>query len=498
MCGIVGLLSPGPSPVGSSVDLGSYASVAHTLEKAAGASDFPGIEQSVSWIESRFDDVMSFDVFNAIATEPGAQTVFARLVAALRAAQAAVERTLREEGPSESLERLNEWLRDYTWQLDAEVIGMVTQAGRLLPDPSRASREQRFVAWSAERVLSALDRLEVRGRDSAGISLLVCAGRGWSDPGTDAPLDETAGQTHTVSQWTDGRLTLRSVHKFANLVGRLGDNGAILRAQLKADARLWSAAAHVECLNIIAHTRWASTGAITLANCHPISGAVNGIGHGEKVMVVANGDVDNHVTLIEEILGHRGLSSHPAVTTDTKALAVAVAVAADAPVGDRLAAVLSGCEGSLAVAYQSADSPEHLAIAQQGSGQALYFGETADGWLVASEIYGLASMCRRARALNTGGGAGVTIHLRLEGREREFAGRSANGDECRPAEQPISIFSRDIFRGQYDYFIEKELAEAPESVRKTITSKYRYTPVGLTMVTSAIGNGTGLAARLAA
>ncbi len=42
--------------------------------------------------------------------------------------------------------------------------------------------------------------------------------------------------------------------------------------------------------------------------------------------------------------------------------------------------------------------------------------------------------------------------------------------------EPIYIHSRDISRGSYNHYFEKEIHEAPSSVEKTIKDKYRKLP----------------------
>ena len=79
------------------------------------------------------------------------------------------KRTLTEE-----IESLSQDIGDFIWQIRAEVIKNVARTNELI-NPDHLSkgpgRPQRFVAWAIERVLENIDRLEVRGRDSAGISI---------------------------------------------------------------------------------------------------------------------------------------------------------------------------------------------------------------------------------------------------------------------------------------------------------------------------------------
>lgn len=503
MCGIVGFLSSGPAA--RFPDLSIYSSVMQTLAGAEERGDLSRIEHAVVSLASRFDEMMSFELFNGIVSDNSARQVFVDLASQLSRAQQAIGKRIAAEGASESLLHVNEMLRDYLWQIEVEILGLENKVVALLPDSSnRTSAPRLFIAWAIERVLSSLDKLEVRGRDSAGISVVLPTTSSWqpspaiaSELERRAALDETESGLARLST-SSGTPVVQVVHKVANLVGRLGDNGAHLRASVKADMVLWSAADASIGANIVAHTRWASTGAITIANCHPVSGAVVGKETGRDVIAIVNGDIDNYAQLMSESVRGRGLRCHQAVTTDSKVLPVLLALEtnAEALPGDRLLSVLKGCQGSLAAACQFIDRPNYLAVGQQGSGQALYVGETVDGWLLASEVYGLAAMCRRSKALSTGGGTGVVVTLSVAGADRAFAGNRITGEPWDTPEEPISIFSRDIFRGDYDYFIEKEIAEAPESVRKTIAGKYVSTGDEVQFRSEAFGNGAMLARRL--
>ena len=124
--------------------------------------------------------------------------------------------------------------------------------------------------------LSAIDRLEVRGRDSAGLHLTV-----W-DHGLD--LDSAAGRAPCSRRvpadplFTSGsvRVTpegaLSFVYKAAAEIGELGDNTAALRAALRDDGLLQLAlAAPTARVTVLGHTRWASVGIISEPNAHPLN-----------------------------------------------------------------------------------------------------------------------------------------------------------------------------------------------------------------------------------
>ena len=62
-------------------------------------------------------------------------------------------------------------------------------------------------------------------------------------------------------------------------------------------------------------------------------------------------------------------------------------------------------------------------------------------------------------------------------------------------EEKIEIFSRDIFRGNYAHYIEKEIHEAPDSVRNTLHGKYLKKDGRVTFLSEGFGNGPALVKR---
>ena len=107
------------------------------------------------------------------------------------------------------------------------------------------------------------------------------------------------------------RPTVTFVYKVAAEVGRLGDNGAELRRQIREDKALRLALRSPDTsMVLLGHTRWASSGVISVPNCHPVDNAAFAAGdqesadsaagvRGGRIFVVMNGDVDNHLALRE-------------------------------------------------------------------------------------------------------------------------------------------------------------------------------------------------------
>lgn len=460
------------------------------IDTAVSAEEWERLAEPLKGLMDRFDSLMSFGIHMELLDQPVIFGKFQRLALLLETALAGIDRLAEQKGRTESLEQLAEVIRDCLWQITRELLENVQRTIEIMPLELRSPRSGRsvhFVAWAAEQVMENIDRLEVRGRDSAGIaiqcSLPRSANNGESSSSTSGNNIKKQVKRNTYSRvLNDGRVVRTFVYKVANLVGRLGDNTAGLREAIRCDESLWETATSAEQVNIIAHTRWASNGIISLSNCHPTDGLLYEKEHQPTLkdmaaLFVLNGDVDNYKTIVDQVVRKRGYEIDPTVTTDAKILPVFYRLGTEhrETPEDRFCAVMNGCEGSLAIVMQHPSFPERLFLGQKGSGQSLFVGKVHDGVILSSEVYGLAARTRRSYALSgtERGGTQVTIsaagesHVQMTGRYLE------DGRPFETKPDPIYIHSRDIFRGTYNHYFEKEIHEAPSSVRKTIKDKYR-------------------------
>ena len=487
MCGIAGFLSNGKWT--QAADLGWLDGALKALEKADPKRP-DGVGAALDQVVARFDQMMAFATHVEAAGSADVRAKFERAAAAIEKLETALS-----SGPdarAEPVERMAEKLRDYAWQIRREFLDNVGRTLSLLPaDLTKgglvANRAQHLVAWGIEQVLENIDRLEVRGRDSAGISIQLkldgpagADGRELGDAGGDHPGSCTLHET------PDGTATARFVYKVAQLIGKLGDNGHTLRQAIRADQRLWQLARRATGLSIIAHTRWASNGLINLDNCHPLNARLQGDNSGTLAgdadgVFALNGDVDNYRALVDSLVTASGQAISPEVTTDAKIIPVVFRLDAQpagkgrgaASIADRFLGTLRRLDGSMAIALQHPEDPDRLYLGQKGSGQALFVGEVADGLIVASENYGLAPRTRASIALSQVDRGGVLATLSTAGSDAAVSGRTVeDGAEAALKPDGIEIFARDIFRGRYDHFFEKEVHEAPASVRKTLVGRY--------------------------
>lgn len=400
------------------------------------------------------------------------------------------------------LEQLNHDLvrvRDGIWALRRDRLGSARSVRDLLGD---ARSEAALAAGlSVHQALAALDRLEVRGRDSAGLHLLVRGhGLNLDDPAVAAAV-EARGRDRDFGSGSvrvaEGMLSF--VYKTAAEIGELGDNTAALRAAVRDDELLAAALAGDEARALVlAHTRWASVGIISEPNAHPLNseligppGAWGDAPAGTPYVVGAvNGDIDNYA----DLMAAEEMAPPPAITTDSKAMPALMSrrLAAGLPVVEAFRRTVASFEGSVAVAACTTAAPGRLQLALRGSGQALYVGLAEDAYVVASEPYGLVEATDRYLRMdgetsgnpdNPSAGRGQVVELdedsagELEGVSRwsyDSTELPVTGADAVRA----SITTRDIDRGDHPHYLLKELIQAPDSFRKTLRGKIVDTAAG--------------------
>src|SRR5947209_3199631 len=326
--------------------------------------------------------------------------------------------------------------------------------------------------------LSALDRLEVRGRDSAGLHVLV------ENHDVDVSALPAQGRmddplfTSMAVRTPEGHLSF--VYKAAAEIGELGDNTRVLRGAIRSDELLHLALASPDArATVLGHTRWASVGIISEANAHPVNHEEEGRAPGPYVTAALNGDVDNFAELKERWR----LEIPAAITTDAKVIPVLVSrqVEEGLDYDDAFRRAVGSFNGSVAIAAHAAGQPDRLLLALRGSGQSLNVGLADDAYIVASEPYGLVEVTstylrmdgdmpspsgtRGQVVVLDGAGAGTVggiTRVAYDGTEPP----AAEG-ELRHA----TITTRDIDRGDFPHYRLKELTESPLSFRKTLRGR---------------------------
>jgi glucosamine--fructose-6-phosphate aminotransferase (isomerizing) len=394
---------------------------------------------------------------------------------------------VRHEGAA--LEAVNAALlraKDATWAVHQDRLRTARAVGELAGADASESAIEAFT--SVQVALSALDRLEVRGRDSAGLHLLVRGhGLDLTEPAVVRLLEQRAEDPlfeHRAVRTPDGVLSF--VYKAAAEIGELGDNTRRLRTALHGDELLHLAlASEAADVVVLGHTRWASVGIISEPNAHPLnSDELHARAPGRAYVTAAlNGDVDNYA----DITALENLELPAEITTDAKVIPTLVSRALDrgATPLEAFRSTVAALEGSVAIGASTAAAPDDLMLALRGSGQALYVGLAEDCFVVASEPYGLVEETPRylrldgetpADADRAGATRGqiVVVHERGAGTLAGIERYAYDGTPLPVGEDEVQhaqITTRDVDRGEYPHFLLKEISEAAGSFRKTLRGK---------------------------
>jgi len=363
-------------------------------------------------------------------------------------------------------------LRDVLWALRNDRLRTAREVAALA---GRDAGDSALAAYLAvQQALSSIDRLEVRGRDSAGLHVFVYGHA--IDAADPAIAERSADPTFQSGGVRTARGVLSFVYKAAAEIGELGDNTRALRAAIGADDLLRRAVSAPEArVSVLAHTRWASVGIISEPNTHPVNSeeVESGAVPAPYVVAVLNGDVDNHADLRVE---HQ-LRIHGQITTDSKVIPALMARHA-ATAADEVEAfrrTVAASEGSVAIGAVSAAHPDRLLLALRGSGQGVYVGLGDDCFIAASEPYGVVEEADRYLRLDgEHGGEILVLGSELAGEPGGVRRIGYDGRELPIAEHEwitAPITTRDIDRGTATHFLLKEIGEAPRSFAKTLRGK---------------------------
>ncbi len=390
-------------------------------------------------------------------------------------------------------------LRDILWSLQHDVIDNVDKIAALGRfdqyghDPARVG-----LVKEINLIFNNLDRLEVRGRDSAGLSLLLIVTEADFLQFQDALREESLLSEFEARQAEPillnrairinkrgNRITVSFTYKVAAEVGSLGENVKYLRTQVRADAIFqhfirFPHIAH----STLAHTRWASVGEISEANCHPVD---NDLGlSGGIIHVCLNGDIDNYQQLRRDFEKEFGASIPSEITTDTKIIPLQIEkyLKEGQTVEEAFRLAVSDFHGSHAIAMHTDLAPGKIFLAQRGSGQAIFVGVAEDQYIPASETYGFVEETSRYLKLDgekvVQGKAGETqgqVFVLDQNSNGGLEGIKAvyyDGTHITLSHEDIKgteITTRDIDRQHYPHYFLKEISESPWSMEQTIEGR---------------------------
>jgi len=275
---------------------------------------------------------------------------------------------------------------------------------------------------AAPILLRALQDLEYRGYDSAGVALL-------SDGGEGEPLTVTKRQG-----------------KISNLEAALRENG------------------ESHATTGMGHTRWATHGAPSDTNAHPHTSCSG------EVCVIHNGIVENYAELRTR-LREAGHTFNSETDTETIAHLMEDEVKAGASLLEALRKTAAQLEGSQAIVAMSPSEPGVLVAARIGNAGGVVVGYADGEMLLASDLAAILPHTQRVAFLAD------RQFVRVDSKGARFF--DSNGQEFEPEIRRVPIDPVSALKGQYPHFMLKEIMEQPEALSDTIRSVATLQPPAL-------------------
>jgi glutamine---fructose-6-phosphate transaminase (isomerizing) len=499
MCGIVAVVRrppegapPEPAPLLSELDLALALLTAEDAHRHAGV-----LREAAASVQSVARTLRGPLGSGALIADPVATGALAHRATELGQRLVFIEAMLDSAAgdvteDADDIEARNASLiacKDALWALECDRLATARAVEDLA---ARGSLGRGALAgyYSIQVALSALDRLEVRGRDSAGLHVLVA---GHDLDLADADVARLIAARASDALFASGSVrvadgNLAFVYKTAAEIGELGDNTARLRAAIRADDLLRLALRSESARTaVLSHTRWASVGIISEPNAHPLNqeelAAADGSSRrGPYVAAALNGDVDNYA----DLKALEALRLPPEITTDAKVIPALVSrrMATGAESSEAFRSTVASFEGSVAIGAVTGAEPDQILLALRGSGQALYVGLGDECFVVASEPYGVVEECDRYMRLDgesmldaanpASQGQVVVLDARRAGSIEGIFRESYDGRALPVSEHELQtpeITTRDVARGDAAHYLLKEMAEAPDSFRKTLRGR---------------------------
>ncbi len=268
-----------------------------------------------------------------------------------------------------------------------------------------------------ELLLAGLSKLEYRGYDSAGIS--VVAG--------------------------DQIEAVRAVGNLAALRAKLDGQG------VDADGGVVAVAAAPTTTGI-GHTRWATHGRVSEENAHPHNDS------SDRVHVVVNGIVENYITLKGRLIAQGSTFSSE---TDAEVIAHLIASHYSGELSDAVREACTELEGHYAFVAMSADEPDVLVGARKEC--PLVIGRGDGEQFVASAVPAFLAETRRVQYVENG----EIVVLR----PGDVTIMTAAGEVLERAVQTVDWDEETAEKGGYETFMLKEIHEQADAVADTISDR---------------------------
>ena len=266
-------------------------------------------------------------------------------------------------------------------------------------------------------LIAGLEKLEYRGYDSAGISVI-----------SDGKIDSVRA------------------------VGNLSNLRAAIKEHASANGSGYVAVGAPPATIGVAHTRWATHGRVTEENAHP---------HGDcsdQIHIVLNGIVENHSELRKDLAedGHVFSSE-----TDAEIVSHLIERHFDGDLTEAVRAAFGELRGHYAFVAMHSDQPDVLVAARKECPLIVGLGD--DETFVASAIPAFLAETRRVLEIENG----ELVTITSEGAEITDAG----GNAVTRDDEEVTWDEDAAEKGGWPTFMMKEIHEQPDAVAETITDR---------------------------
>jgi glucosamine--fructose-6-phosphate aminotransferase (isomerizing) len=202
----------------------------------------------------------------------------------------------------------------------------------------------------------------------------------------------------------------------------------------------------------IAHTRWATHGNPNDINAHPHTDCTG------RIAVVHNGIIENFNELKQHLIdsGHLFKSD-----TDTEIIAHLIEEYYGGDIFDAVKKAIKRLRGAFAIGVVSADEPDKLIAAREGS--PLIVGKTEGGGIIASDITPILKYTKEMYFVDDGD----IIEINLN--EVRFEDYYGNRQQKEP--QRIDWEETAAEKSGYKFFMEKEITEEPDVIKKALMGR---------------------------
>ncbi len=204
----------------------------------------------------------------------------------------------------------------------------------------------------------------------------------------------------------------------------------------------------------IAHTRWATHGPPNENNAHPHHDCTG------TVSVVHNGIIENYGPLraMLQKTGHKFVSD-----TDTEVLAHLIEAAFDGNLEEAVIDALALVEGTYGIAVISSKDPDKIVAARKGSPLLIGLGDGQGEYYVASDVAAILQHTRQVVYLDDGEMAILT--------RTGYQVCDLDAQTVKKGVSRIDWDLDQIEKGGFDHFMLKEIFEQPQTIQNTMRGR---------------------------